>query len=139
MRIKNGILFKISIVMLTIVVLLIAYFIYSSFERNQYKNFVNSESSWLAFTQLDNGVFPDYDIENGTVDVIPYNSDFVALALLESDSKYSDNVKSYMNWYFAHMNSSASDINGLEGTVYDYKETVGSDNNVIYETITTQR
>lgn len=88
---------------------------------------IKSENKWLCSTQLDNGAFPEYRIESGTVVCEPYYAAFVCLALLDGSDKYpsnADRVRKYMDWYFSHMNAAPEDVNGLDGTVYDYNETV---------------
>lgn len=96
---------------------------------------VASETAWLASIQLDNGAIPMYATQNGEATVNPYFADFAAMALLDKEAMYKDNVISYMDWHFDHLNDSASDYNGVDGTIYDYTVTV-SDGKVVNEEIT---
>jgi hypothetical protein len=61
---------------------------------------------------------------NGELTMNPYFADFAALALLDKADLYADNVKKYMDWHFAHLNTAEEDFNGLDGTIYDYKITM---------------
>ncbi|MBR3768126.1 MAG: hypothetical protein IKL10_07810 [Clostridia bacterium] len=92
------------------------------------------ETEWLASLQLENGAIPMTGAKNGEVSVNPYFSDFAALALLDDTEKYADNVKKYMDWHFGHLNTSETDYNGIDGTIYDYKITL-SDGKIIEEKI----
>lgn len=100
-----------------------------------YNKIIRSESRWLASTQLDNGTFPEYSVKSGKTAAEPYYADFVCLALLDGGTKYSVNVREYMDWYFEHMNTPSQDENGLDGTVYDYWEYVGPQGHVIEERV----
>ncbi len=79
-----------------------------------------SETAWLASLQLENGAIPMTCSPNGEVRMNPYFADFAALALLDKAEEYSDEVKKYMDWHFAHLNTEESDYNGVDGTIYDY-------------------
>lgn len=99
-----------------------------------YKEIVDIETQWLADLVLPNGALPMTPIKNGTVKLNPYFADFAAMAILEGDKKHVSAVKRYMDWHFAHLNSAATDYNGVNGTIYDYNITV-SDGKVQSETI----
>lgn len=79
-----------------------------------------SETAWLASLQLENGAIPMTYSPNGEVRMNPYFADFAALALLDKAEEYSDEVKKYMDWHFAHLNTGKTDYNGVDGTIYDY-------------------
>lgn len=83
-----------------------------------------TETAWLASTQLENGAIPMTGSKNGEVTVNPYFADFAALALLDNAGKYAENVKAYMEWHFDHLNTAESDYNGVDGTIYDYTVTL---------------
>ena len=83
-----------------------------------------TETAWIASLQLENGAIPMTRVENGEVTVNPYFADFAALALLDNADKYAENVRSYMNWHFQHLNTEQTDYNGIDGTIYDYKVTL---------------
>jgi len=89
-----------------------------------YQSVVDSENAWLASTQLTNGALPMTPARNGMVKVNPYFADFAALSLLNQADKYAANVKAYMDWHFAHLNTATQDYNGVDGTIYDYNVTV---------------
>ncbi len=83
-----------------------------------------TETAYLASTQLENGAIPMTGAKNGEVTVNPYFADFAALALLDNADRYADHVKAYMEWHFAHLNTADSDYNGVDGTIYDYTVTL---------------
>lgn len=93
-----------------------------------------TETKWLASLQLENGALPMTYSKNGDLRMNPYFADFAALALLDNAEKYADNVKAYMDWHFAHLNTAEEDFNGLDGTIYDYVITM-KDGKVVKETI----
>lgn len=99
------------------------------------RTFIDAETSWIASLQLENGAIPMYASDNGTVSVNPYFADIAAMALLDNADKYSENVRLYMEWHFAHLNTSESDYNGVDGTIYDYSVEI-KDGKIIEESIT---
>lgn len=98
-----------------------------------FKKIFESETTYLASLQLDNGAIPMTYSENGILTMNPYFADFAALALLDNAEEYADEVKMYMDWHFAHLNTAKTDYNGVDGTIYDYKITV-ADGKVVEET-----
>ena len=86
-----------------------------------FESIVESETAWLASLQLENGAIPMTYNANGTLRMNPYFADFAALALLDRADDYAENVKKYMDWHFAHLNTATSDYNGVDGTIYDYE------------------
>ena len=101
-------------------------------ERAFYQNIVNTENAWLASQQLPNGALPMTYAKSGTLKICPYFSDFAALSMLNQPELYAENVKAYMDWHFAHLNTAATDYNGVDGTIYDYNVVV-SNGNVVRE------
>lgn len=85
-----------------------------------FEKIFESETVWLASMQLENGAYPMTYTANGEVRINPYFADFVALALLDRPEKYSDSVKKYTDWHFSHLNTTQTDRNGVDGTIYDY-------------------
>ncbi len=85
-----------------------------------FEKIFESETQWLASLQLSNGAIPMTYSANGKLTMNPYFADFAALALLDDAEKYADNVKAYMDWHFAHLNTAEEDFGGLDGTIYDY-------------------
>ncbi len=83
-----------------------------------------TETSWLASVQLDNGAIPMIEVTDGVATVNPYFADYAALALLDNADKYAENVKAYIDWHFLHLNSASEDYNFIDGTIYDYLVTV---------------
>lgn len=83
-----------------------------------------TETAYLASTQLENGAIPMTGAKNGEVTVNPYFADFAALALLDNAGKYAENVKAYTEWHFEHLNTADTDYNGVDGTIYDYTVTL---------------
>ena len=99
-----------------------------------FRKIFESETEYLASLQLENGAIPMTYSENGTLTMNPYFADFAALALLDNADEYADEVKAYMDWHFAHLNTAETDYNGVDGTIYDYKITV-TDGKVTEENI----
>lgn len=85
-----------------------------------FREIFETETAWLASLQLDNGAIPMTPVKNGEVRMNPYFADFAALALLEKPDEYADEVRAYMDWHFAHLNTAETDYNGVDGTIYDY-------------------
>ena len=94
--------------------------ILSDEERALYQKVVDTENAWLASMQLPNGALPMTYAKSGTLKLCPYFSDFAALSMLNQADLYADNVKKYMDWHFSHLNTAATDYNGVDGTIYDY-------------------
>lgn len=84
----------------------------------------DTETAWIASLQLDNGAIPMTYSETGELTVNPYFSSYAALALLDNAELYADNVKAYMDWHFAHLNTAKTDYAGVDGTIYDHIVTV---------------
>ena len=95
-------------------------------ERAFYQNIVDTENAWLASQQLPNGALPMTYAKSGTLKICPYFSDFAALSMLNQPELYAENVKAYMDWHFAHLNTAATDYNGVDGTIYDYHVVVSN-------------
>lgn len=106
----------------------------SAQELELYRQVFETETEWLASLQLSNGAMPMTYSANGELRVNPYFSDFAALALLDNAEKYAANVKAYMDWHFAHLNTAEEDFNGLDGTIYDYVITM-KNGNIVSEDI----
>lgn len=98
-----------------------------------FETVLETELAWLAGLQLENGAIPMTKNDNGTVTVNPYFADFAALALLDKADVYGENVKKYIEWHLAHLNTADTDPNGLDGTIFDYTVTL-SDGNITAET-----
>lgn len=99
-----------------------------------FRKIFESETAYIASLQLENGAIPMTYSENGTLTMNPYFADFAALALLDNAEEFADEVKKYMDWHFAHLNTEETDYNGVDGTIYDYKITV-TDGKVTNEVI----
>lgn len=95
-------------------------------ELKFFQNIVDTENAWLASTQLSNGALPMTPTKSGSVTMNPYFADFAALSLLNQADKYASNVKKYMDWHFAHLNTAKTDYNGVDGTIYDYTISVSN-------------
>lgn len=106
----------------------------SAQELELYRQVFETETEWLASLQLSNGAMPMTYSANGELRVNPYFADFAALALLDNAEKYAANVKAYMDWHFAHLNTAEEDFNGLDGTIYDYVITM-KNGNIVSEDI----
>jgi hypothetical protein len=110
--------------------------VYADSDTSYYAGIAGTESAWLATLQLDNGAIADTGADSsGRTKITPYFADFAAMALLESGTKYTENVRKYIQWHFVHLNTAGQDINGLAGTIYDYREYVGTDGKVVKERV----
>ena len=96
----------------------------SATEKALLKTVFETETAWLASLQLENGAIPMTKNPNGTVTMNPYFADVAALALLDNAEKYAENVKKYMDWHFAHLNTNKTDYNRMDATIYDYNITL---------------
>lgn len=105
-------------------------------QENLFRKIFESETKWLSSLQLPNGAMPMTYSANGKLTVNPYFADFAALALLDDAEKYAGNVKAYMDWHFAHLNTAEEDFGGLDGTIYDYVVTM-KDGSIESEVIST--
>ena len=99
-----------------------------------YRKIATEEAAWLASLQADNGALLMTSGPNGQFTMNPYFADFAALALLGAGEEYYENVRRYMDWHFAHLNTAETDYNGVDGTIYDYTITL-SDGKVVSEKI----
>lgn len=101
-----------------------------------YQNLIQQESAWLLTLQLENGAI---GMTNDTSlrKINPYFAEITCLALLDSGNVYAPQVKNYMDWHFAHLNTAATDRSGVDGTIYDYLITAGANNAVVSETVST--
>lgn len=93
-------------------------------ERVLLETAFETETAYIAALQLDNGAIPMTYNANAELTVNPYFSCYAALALLDNAEKYADNVKAYIEWHFAHLNTSKTDYAGVDGTIYDQIITV---------------
>lgn len=101
-----------------------------------YRSLIQQESAWLLTLQLENGAIGMTNDTNQRK-INPYFAEITCLALLESGSVYAPQVKDYMDWHFAHLNTAVTDRNGVDGTIYDYIITAGANNTVVSETVST--
>ena len=100
-----------------------------------YQKIATEEAAWLASLQVENGALLMTRGPNGSFSMNPYFADFAALALLGAGESYYENVRRYMDWHFAHLNTAQTDYNGVDGTIYDYTITL-SNGEVVSEQIT---
>lgn len=94
-----------------------------------YSGLIDSTLYWLSGLQTPNGALTMYPIRKAgdSSKVCPYFSEFAGLALLLKPEIYGDCVRRYMDWHISRMNSSETDYNGEDGTVYDYTSTLLDD------------
>ncbi len=83
---------------------------------------MKSESEYLLSTQLSNGAFAMYPAKEGENKVNPYFADYTAMALIKTGETQA--VRDYIEWHFAHLNTSGYDVNGIPYTIYDYTAVV---------------
>ena len=91
-----------------------------------YEKIATEEAAWLASLQIENGALLMTCGPNGEFTMNPYFADFAALALLGAGESYYENVRRYMDWHFAHLNTAETDYNGVDGTIYDYVVTLSN-------------
>jgi hypothetical protein len=89
-----------------------------------YDDIIDKEAAFIANCQLSGGAIatqakPKNEDSDDGYRVVPYFSNLAAVGLLEKVS-YEPVVKKYMNWYFSHLNTSETDYNKVNGTIYDY-------------------
>jgi hypothetical protein len=89
-----------------------------------YRKIATEEAAWLASLQAENGALLMTSGPSGQFTMNPYFADFAALALLGAGEDYYENVRRYMDWHFAHLNTAETDYNKLDGTIYDYTITL---------------
>ena len=99
-----------------------------------YRKIATEEAAWLASLQAENGALLMTSGPSGQFTMNPYFADFAALALLGAGENYYENVRRYMDWHFAHLNTAETDYNKLDGTIYDYTITL-SNGKVVSEKI----
>ena len=96
---------------------------------------IDAELAWLASLQAPNGAIPQtLPDANRQARVITCFSAQTCMALLLQPDKYGDNVKRYLDWYLSHMNTAETDVNGVDGTMYDYDLTFSEDGTTVTET-----
>jgi hypothetical protein len=87
-----------------------------------YDVILEQEAGWIAGLPFASGAIPTYGepIANydGKYKVIPYFTNMGLLGLLEQPG-YAPVVRNYMNWYFSHLNRTATE-NVPAGSVFDY-------------------
>ncbi len=119
-------------------------------EKTALYELIDGELAWLAGFQLPDGALPMTPFDQGgpawgeedggerTVrsKICPYFSEFAALALLLRPAQYGENVRRYLDWHFAHLNTAEEDYNSVDGTIYDY-EAVRLPDGTIEESILT--
>ena len=74
-----------------------------------YQKIATEEAAWLASLQVDNGALLMTRGPSGEYTMNPYFADFAALALLGAGESYYENVRRYMDWHFAHLNTAQTD------------------------------
>lgn len=93
-------------------------------EKEFLETFVETERAYIAGNQIENGAIPMTYNANAELTVNPYFSCYAVLALLDDAENYQDEVKSYFEWHFAHLNTEKTDYAGIDGTIYDHIVTV---------------
>ncbi len=80
------------------------------------------------------GVKPEEYVNWRHTRIVPYFSAFAVLGIIAADREGAqETALNYINWYISHMNTAASDVNGVAGTVYDYYLFVSPDNKKVIE------
>lgn len=93
-------------------------------EKEFLETFVETERAYIAGNQIENGAIPMTYNANAELTVNPYFSCYAVLALLDDAENYQDEVKTYFEWHFAHLNTEKTDYAGIDGTIYDHIVTV---------------
>jgi len=68
---------------------------------------------FMRDTQLENGAYAMRPLDE-SASINPYFACYTAIALLECGNEYAPEVKKYLDWHFANLNTSA-DAEGLAG------------------------
>lgn len=84
-----------------------------------YKQNASDVSAWIAAQQRSDGA-----ILYSSTKIEPYFANLAAIGWLADSSKI-PNVEAWMRWYLSHLNR--PDYNGINGTVYDYDISNGSE------------
>jgi len=94
-----------------------------------YTQLIDSTLHWISGLQTPNGALTMYPIRKAgdSSKICTYFSEFAGLALLLKPDTYGECVRRYMDWHMSRMNSSETDYNGEDGTVYDYTSTLLDD------------
>ncbi|MBR4053426.1 MAG: hypothetical protein IKK06_01350 [Clostridia bacterium] len=67
------------------------------------------------------GVAPEVYTKWPFAKIVPYFSQLSILGMLKtSPEQAKEPAERFIGWYFAHLNDKTADINGVDGTVYDY-------------------
>ena len=97
-------------------------------KETEYMNFTESENSWIASLQLADGAIVTRPPSGGAASINPYFANISAAALLKSGSRYTENVKKYMDWYLVHLNNAAENV--PDGSVFDYNVYISADGSI---------
>lgn len=74
------------------------------------------------------GIKPEEYTKWASAKVVPYFSAFAVLGIMAADYENAKDITlNYINWYISSMNTKESDVNGVAGTVYDYRVFVSPD------------
>lgn len=80
---------------------------------------IQMETDWIAAQQLPSGALRSHPSPGAKGQHLnPYFGNLACLALLERNAMQATRVRSYMEWYFRHLN--LPDHQGLTGSIYDY-------------------
>jgi hypothetical protein len=90
--------------------------------QDLYDEILNEEAGWISRLQMESGAVPMYSApisaHHNQYKVTPYFSHFGLLGLLEKPES-APVVRKYMDWYFDHMNRTATPTTPA-GSVFDY-------------------
>lgn len=87
------------------------------------------DSSWKSTAPDYNGVSADTYTSWNSSEICPYFSCIAAIGLIEAEpEKGRETAEKYIEWHFNHLNTSAEDKNGVDGTIYDYMLFVNPNN-----------
>ena len=124
-----------KILIISIILMIVLLFLTNDYQKNvaeqkiilnikidYYQNIIDIESDWLKTLQLPDNSFAFIYREGEVLRVNPYFADYTAMALIRSDKdrKNVTEVRNYLDWHFSHLNSAKEDINGVDGTIYEY-------------------
>ena len=94
--------------------------LYEAMEKCQ-KGIEKTAAAYIRSQQITGGTMNGAIRMTSDGIIVPYFANFACLGLeTKKSQKNEEAVAAYIHWYVTHMNTSETDKNGLDGTIYDY-------------------